>query len=1133
MNSVDVNQLASIINETNAKNTTKLVSNDKSDIVGQGTKDSTITKLENEQTNDFIESKIGKVLSQNVMRQQDWTDVSDLLEYPALSEVLKEVYSVTYYETPNDASYISQVCDIIGSKSVRNSTNDGFIHSEPYRPTFTSGYFSSVWQRNSATYQDFTFGIHPEFPGTCSSANSKEVKMEYSQILKTTLADIVDPNKIMLRELIPMQQNSIPGGLTDLSKNMIWGGWSRIESGKIVPPILPMVKLLSFLISSAAFHNFMRGTNELDCWDSPGNLLNMGVGASLPRWGLMPTILPGEPTKIDIMFTSYEKWLKWSASGRLSDYGAATPDLIQAAGANALVFVPILSNLISSGYDLLTYALAFTGLNGGCYANGTVKPWVPMSLLNAWDLPCGLWTSGADYKFNIVFVLVDSFSQNALALGNLMNMQYHVWTTVPLAPLQLFRSCMASPEHFSSALQMCRWLSGSQWSRVLTLASAKSFRTATNWSDRNSVPGESYKYCRTDATVITASGMLNRGRSNYFEHLHYTSVYTAFKTVALSKYILTLLMDKRLVLHKVMIHGDDFVYCYILDGKFMLDDFFNPMLECLLEFKDICDLDLGRCDDEQFVKIKKARISKWEEELKQLKKEQKDKFKQREKGRRKKEKENMVTVDTDDELEKEEIELQRKGDILKKSNDKYFDDKRTIDQKISSSVREDIGDVKRKTKIGNVYDITSGPIDRVKKRIRNLKAALDAEEDDHITRFKDKRDLPKKPFDIEIFEEVDKLKDNLKTLREESVKKSSKKKEDETKKTTKSDDDDPFLSSFFSGLNAQFQNVKPNESFGSKFHKDSVSKEEKVFHFADMPVILTFSELFSVCSDIFGLDDDNRLIVVANFTNISTKTSTMPYRSDDVILWALGSGGAYQKTILTSYTLHAVAFTINAALGDRLTRSCFDGGNWYDYTQPNNDIELSSTFSNAVLFYNPERFAAEILNNGNYVSFVGSVFTRENNKVFSKHFCFPMMISDGQRKKFSAEQKCLTSLQRIATNATITKVNHPGRMTWFDVTGTVWLANGSTRMATGDALYTYASINMMRGDIGKQNGDYTMCVPRPLRIEISGESMELVFDRYFILPGRKDPSELIVEEPSGMQILDDNKSFLVPKLDFK
>lgn len=1154
MNLTNEKQLASIINETNAKNTEKTVSNDKSDIVGQGTKDSTIVKLETEQTNDFIESKIGRVLSQNVMRQQDWTDVSDLLEFPALGEVLKEVYSVTFYPAPNDTSYISQTCDIIGSKSVRNSPSDGYVHSEPYRPTFTSGYFSSVWKKDTSTYDDFVFGIHPEFPGTCSSGNSREVKMEYSQILKTTLADIVDPNKIMLRELIPMQQNSIPGGLTDLSKNMIWGGWSRIESGKIVPPILPMVKLLNFLISSAAMQNFKAGTNDLDCWDTPGTNLNFGVGAELPRWGLMPTVLPGEPSKIRVMHTSYEKWLKWSASGRLSDFGAATNELNLAAAANAIVFVPILSNLISSGYDAMMYALAFSGLNGGCYVNGTVKPWVPMSLLNAWDLPCGLWESVEDYNFNIVFVVVDSFSQNAIQFGLLTNVQYHVWSDIPIAPLELFRRCMATNDHFPSALQMCRWMSGSQWSRVLTMASAKSFRTTTNWMDRTALATDSMKYCRVHSGIITSSQMLSQGRSNYFEHLHYTSTYTAFSTMSMSKYVLNLLISGRLKLESVLISGDDVVECYILDGKFMLDDFFNPMFDCIRKSEDICDLDLGRCDDESFEKIKKLRFSKWEDELKQLKKEQQKKSTQRKKGKKKQEKDNMVFVDSDDELEREEVELRRKGDILKKNNDKVFGEKRTVDQNISASVRQDIGEIKRTTKKGNVYDITTGPIDRVKQRVCQLKAALNEENHilkkafDNIRKFnrnKASRPGEEEIFErIEIFEEVDRLHD----LSEERNKKETKEEVRKQKKKEKSDDKsrkqdredkttfnegDPFLDSFFSGLTSQVKMKDEHKAYSSKYHKDSGKKDKNMLEFADMPVILTFSELFAVCTEIFGLNDDNRLIVVANFTNIGTKTSTMPYRADDAVLWALGNAGAYQKTIITPYTLHAIAFTINAALGERLSRSCFDGGNWYDYTQPNNDVELSSTFSNASLFYNPERFACDILNNGNYVPFIGSVFTRQSNAVFSKHFCFPMFISKGQRDKFSTTQKCLTSLQRISTQNTITKVNHPGRMTWNDCSQTVWLANGTLRMTTTDAYYAYASINMMHGDIGRLNGDYQMVVPRPLRIEISGQSMELVFDKYFILPERKDPREIIVEESSGMQILDDNKSFLVPKLDFK
>jgi len=164
----------------------------------------------------FELSRLGRSVLTNIGTGKDWDDIAFLLEYPDAAKVFKDVWSIGNLSPIDDTPFL-QWKNLMGSNVALNpivalGTNTTFPSVQPYQNNATMGTWCAVGSSDGVS-QEFALNTDASsnLPTTNSICNSMEVQVSYPQLVKTTMRDVMDPDKIMLRELVPMQTNTFPG----------------------------------------------------------------------------------------------------------------------------------------------------------------------------------------------------------------------------------------------------------------------------------------------------------------------------------------------------------------------------------------------------------------------------------------------------------------------------------------------------------------------------------------------------------------------------------------------------------------------------------------------------------------------------------------------------------------------------------------------------------------------------------------------------------------------------------------------------------------------------------------------------------------------------------------------------------
>jgi len=450
---------------------------------------------------------VSKSLSSNLLQNNIYDVIGDMLDNPGLSNLLKNVYAQVAQGKLNT---YNSAFTIIGSLCSRNANPlIPSIYNAPYRPGLTAGITSAYHDITTATVTKWgNAGLEYQYlAGTKTQANSMVVDYFYPDIIEKALMDGI--TSIKYRELVPLQNNTILGGFADLSKSLIQGSWSKVQMRKLTPPIMPMVKLLDALIGATSAAQLIAGVNNLDGYDNLSNSLPTLPESNIIQGYLPSTVNQTSPT-VYWQWMTVNQYIAMSINASYASGTIASLAIMQTAGAvGAHIFVPIVRAAISTGYDAAIYALGFSGFNcvvaPADVATANNSSWYPWSLTNAYDLPCG----NVANNFYITFVVLDSVNTSAITAGGLTiptaatGFQTSTFTTSQLQS-RLYDSVTGGVNisrslNRQSLLQMIKLCAGSQFPRVMVAAAMKAFRQVGAWY--NSVTYDDAQ----SATVVTSA----------------------------------------------------------------------------------------------------------------------------------------------------------------------------------------------------------------------------------------------------------------------------------------------------------------------------------------------------------------------------------------------------------------------------------------------------------------------------------------------------------------------------------------------------------------------------------------------------------------------------------------------------
>jgi len=448
-----------------------------------------LENLNAQKTDNMYLSSSGSVSSSNMFGSFWWDEIAYILGDKDISRELKTIWAIL--QQGNNAVFES-VLTQLGSIVNRNP-NPGNIsmYNAPYRTTLTGGIETQY--ANNTTGARVPWGeLNADgtyLSGTRVQADGTQVDFYYPELIQKSLLDGIA--NLKLRELVPLQNNSMLGGLADFSKTILQGMWGKVQAAKLTPPIMVVVKGLEMIIAGcqvALMHAQRDGLNGYD------NLANtkLAYTGTFSNNGFTTRAFANAAEASPELYTQWITMNQYVAMSLNTSYASGTvtsaATMFAAAALGAHVFVPIYRSMIADGFDALAYALAFTGFNRQtCLSTATLyDDWYPWHLTSAYDLPNGFALVGAQQVFYITFVVMDSINTSAIVTPNVTippSGTGFTDSTVNISAVYNSIGDLGYESTRSSMLQMLRMLSGSQFARALLIASIRSFRTAGVWAN--------------------------------------------------------------------------------------------------------------------------------------------------------------------------------------------------------------------------------------------------------------------------------------------------------------------------------------------------------------------------------------------------------------------------------------------------------------------------------------------------------------------------------------------------------------------------------------------------------------------------------------------------------------------------
>lgn len=446
---------------------------------------------------------LGLIDGSNIVDRDFSSSIEKILQLPKVAKVIDDVVATTL-STYNLNWMWNQTFMTLGAYSMRGVSATGInVITSPHRPYMAGTIVTSSYNYSSGSItlwgQPNGNTIPQYLSGTRVSPCAMYIPVKYSSLIMDSMRDLVDVTKRMWREIVTMQNNTFTGGTVDMTKLLAYSSYSKVSSGILIPPIMPMVKGLVTLFGAVSLQGIVNNNSTLETQAYELNRTNYPIySGQFYTQGCQPV---GNASNVNTYIQwQYITFAQYLAMGTNSSFasGVTAYNTIMAAGnAGAHIFVPVLSSMCQDPWALLAYALSFSGFNGQNAVDFTAIYNYAYSndITMQWDLPCGYYVSGGSNVFFVTFILLDSMnnSLNAISVSNgtaNFSLPYNGFAdpsgianniSVAAAHVGISQIGNLGVAARNGLLQMIKWCAGSQFPRCFTLASIKFFEKRPNY----------------------------------------------------------------------------------------------------------------------------------------------------------------------------------------------------------------------------------------------------------------------------------------------------------------------------------------------------------------------------------------------------------------------------------------------------------------------------------------------------------------------------------------------------------------------------------------------------------------------------------------------------------------------------
>jgi len=273
----------------------------------------------------------------------------------------------------------------------------------------------------------------------------------------------------------------------------------------------------------------------------------------------------------------------------------------------------------------------------------------------------------------------------------------------------------------------------------------------------------------------------------------------------------------------------------------------------------------------------------------------------------------------------------------------------------------------------------------------------------------------------------------------------------------------------------------------------------------------------------YNLENQSTVTNYPNGNVVNSTTMTLPYSADDSVLYALGSNAVYKATYLRVQALATTGYTI--ALG---TLSCkFFKQNAtntiIDYCQ----ITIPETINTLSIYANDlydlnifgfQLFIPSLNTIGLTLGDFNALADGAQTLYLQRFSLWPLMISKKERDLYSSEVGTETKVFLTNLNNRVTSFSNSNRYPNAQLADNVDIVlNGNKEIGvanSGKCLNNFSTFAINQYNL------YT--VPQPTFLEIYGSTFQICYPSIYSIPMHKNLSELIVGEATQIFKIDDS-----------
>lgn len=285
-------------------------------------------------------------------------------------------------------------------------------------------------------------------------ANNKAYTFVFSDVIQAAWRVLSNPEYATFREQNPMLQSALTSGSTQFAKLLAYGFGEVIANGKLVPPILPLVKTLDKLLGaidvSKALQVSNRLINGLDDISYAVNptTVNITVTNSTTISGTISSVTTDTSTiNISYQYISVNMYIAYFVNPQLASTAITNyNDMVHASGSSAHVFCLLNKSLVVSGFEALAWAMGNMGGNVAAAGTNTNNPiYTGHDAFNAYGLKNGIYNDGTHgARRYITFVVMDGVETFDINCSGTPNITFNNWQHSTLTEKSIIASLVDS-----------------------------------------------------------------------------------------------------------------------------------------------------------------------------------------------------------------------------------------------------------------------------------------------------------------------------------------------------------------------------------------------------------------------------------------------------------------------------------------------------------------------------------------------------------------------------------------------------------------------------------------------------------------------------------------------------------------